>query len=449
MSLVCGIDFSEPSMVAARTAALLAAASKTPLHLVYAIELSSEEVFHEPRTGLKAWAERQLSEAATRLKPLGAEVEVHLEYGLPDERLQDVAAKVGAKLVVVAALGSRRAGKWQVGKNAERLAFQSHTPVLVVRESAPFEAWARKERPLRVLLGVDRSLSAEAALRWVAELSALGPCTVTAVHLYWPPEQFRRFGLAGVRSYVDPDPEVTRALEREFSSRIGGALGTVPVELRLLPHLGRVGDRLATLAGEEHADLVVVGSHGRGPQDRLMHGSPSHDVVHWARTSVACIPAPAFTHATTVPRMTSVLVATDFSPIGNAAVPLAYSVVADGGTVHMVHVVKERPGHHPIDPRDIFPPKEADSPEQAQARKRLGEVVPQGADRASTTLLHVLESNDPALAIYQAAERLDAGMICVGTHGRSGLSKVVLGSVAQSVLGGTQRPVLLARRPVE
>jgi nucleotide-binding universal stress UspA family protein len=63
--------------------------------------------------------------------------------------------------------------------------------------------------------------------------------------------------------------------------------------------------------------------------------------------------------------------------------------------------------------------------------------------------LHVLESGDPALAICQAAERLDARVICIGTHGRTGLAKVVLGSVAQAVLGGTGRPVLLARRPIE
>jgi nucleotide-binding universal stress UspA family protein len=448
MSIVCGIDFSEHSMQAARSAALLAARGKVPLHLVHAIELSSEEVFVEPRAGLTSWAERHLQAAAERLASTGAEIHVQLEYGPVDERLQEVAAKLGASLVVVAALGRRHAGKWQLGSHAERLSQRSHTPVLLVRSSDPFDAWARDERPLRVLLGVDRSLSAEAATRWVGELGKLGRCEVTAVHLYWPPEQFQRLGLAGVRSYVDPDPEVTRTLERNFSTQLGDALGAMPVQMRLLPHLGRVGDRLAALAIEEHADLVVVGSHGRSPRERLLHGSVSHDVVHSAEASVVCIPAPAFSHAVTPAKLTSALVATDFSPTGNAAVPLAYSVVGDGGTVHIVHVVKER-GHHPTEPRDIFPSDAADSEEQQKARSQLLELVPHGTAGNRTTLLHVLESSDAARAICQAAERLNAGLICVGTHGRSGLAKVALGSVALSVLSGTQRPVLLARKPVE
>jgi nucleotide-binding universal stress UspA family protein len=449
MSIVCGTDFSEHSLRAARVAALLCARRKTALHLVHAIELSSEEVFAEPQAGLRSWAERQLQTAADQLAPLGAEIRVHLELGSADERLQHVAAHVGAKLIAVAALGQRTPGKWALGSNAERLAHRSQLPVLVVRQGDALEAWARGERPLRVVLGIDRSLSSDAAMRWTAELRAYGPCEVTAVHLYWPPEQFHRFGLSGVRSYVEPDPEVTKALTRDFSARLENALRG-PATTLLEPHIGRIGDRLAIIADEHGADLVVVGTHGRGPQQRLLYGSVSHDAVHWAKASVACVPAPPFTHALAAPRLATVLVATDFSPAGNAAIPLAYGIVADGGTVHMVHVVKER-GHHPADPHDIFPPASADSDAaHADVRRQLFELIPHDVEgQTRTSLLHVLESNDPARAICQAAERLDARAICLGTHARTGLAKVVLGSVAQSVLEGTSRPVLLARRPPE
>src|SRR5688572_13374353 len=104
MSLVCGTDFSEHSLRAARVAARLCARADVPLHLVHAIELSSEEVFAEPQAGLKSWAARQLQAVAAQLAPLGADVRVHLELGSADERLQHVAAQVDAKLIVVAAL---------------------------------------------------------------------------------------------------------------------------------------------------------------------------------------------------------------------------------------------------------------------------------------------------------------------------------------------------------
>jgi nucleotide-binding universal stress UspA family protein len=63
-------------------------------------------------------------------------------------------------------------------------------------------------------------------------------------------------------------------------------------------------------------------------------------------------------------------------------------------------------------------------------------------------MVHVLSSRHPAQAIAQAAERLDADVICLGTHGRTGVARTLLGSEAQSVLANTHRPVLLARAPV-
>lgn len=68
------------------------------------------------------------------------------------------------------------------------------------------------------------------------------------------------------------------------------------------------------------------------------------------------------------------------------------------------------------------------------------------AAKGTQTRVHVLFSESAAPAICQAAERLGVDMICIGTRGRSGIAKAVLGSVATSVLSNTGRPVLLAHR---
>lgn len=57
-------------------------------------------------------------------------------------------------------------------------------------------------------------------------------------------------------------------------------------------------------------------------------------------------------------------------------------------------------------------------------------------------LVHVREATDPTTAICQTAERFGADLICLGTHGRSGLSAAVLGSVANGVMARSQRPLL-------
>ena len=54
-----------------------------------------------------------------------------------------------------------------------------------------------------------------------------------------------------------------------------------------------------------------------------------------------------------------------------------------------------------------------------------------------------------AEGILQAAARLDADAICMGTHGRSGLMKALLGSQAEAVLRGAKVPVLLVPSPRE
>lgn len=53
----------------------------------------------------------------------------------------------------------------------------------------------------------------------------------------------------------------------------------------------------------------------------------------------------------------------------------------------------------------------------------------------------------PAWAIVEAAQFMRAGLIVMSTHGRSGLGRLVLGSVAESVLRGTKIPILLVRSP--
>jgi nucleotide-binding universal stress UspA family protein len=444
MTLLCGTDFSQASTRAVEAAAQIAARANRQLHLVHALEAGHFAEQADLRNGELRWAEQSLRSMAERAVELGAKVEVHLEHGAPDEVLLELAGRVAANLIVVGALGWRRGGPWQLGSHAERLAQRSHVPVLVVRDASPFADWTRGTRPLRVMLGADASLSSEYALHWIEGLRAIGPCEVTVVHLYWPPDQFKRLGLHGVRSYLDPDPEVTRALERDLLARFGAA-GLQPPKLRAEPHLGNVGDRIALLAREEGADLVVVGSHARNTLERIAEGSVSRDVLHYARVSVACVPAPNVAVPASVPELRDVLVATDFSAAGNAAVPLAYALAARGSSVHLVHVLPER-HRQPALAHDIFPtPSDAHS----AAREQLAKLVPRTRpDRPVFSNLHVLESNDVPAAICQAAERLDASVICLGTPGQDRLARLLAGSVADAVVRGTRRPVLLARELV-
>jgi nucleotide-binding universal stress UspA family protein len=142
-----------------------------------------------------------------------------------------------------------------------------------------------------------------------------------------------------------------------------------------------------------------------------------------------------------------VAVATDFSRLGDAALPLAQAIAEPGAVIHVLHVVPARE-QGALDFHDIFALDDLNVPSPArdeawQHMRQLSSRTSDGPDKR--VVLHALESDNPAEAIAQAAERLHADVIVLGTHGRSGLSKAVMGSVTSNVLHLTKRPVLLVR----
>ena len=83
-----------------------------------------------------------------------------------------------------------------------------------------------------------------------------------------------------------------------------------------------------------------------------------------------------------------------------------------------------------------------------EVRRKLQALIPAGTvARGIRTEVEVVESEDVAAAISQAAERFGAHVICLGSHGRSGIAKAVHGSVAQAVMVQCHRPLLIVRPP--
>jgi nucleotide-binding universal stress UspA family protein len=424
-------------MQAVTVAAALAQRTQQTLELVNCLEVPA----HESYDAAKLSAAFKLSAEATRLKAQG--VDIREQVLVADDAAAALLARAHELVscwIVVGSHGQSRK-RSGVGSKADALAAQSHVPVLVVRDAAPFVAWMAEEAPLRLLLGADLSSATKSALAFTAALQAIQPCTLNALHLFWPPEQFARLGYGGFRSFLEVDPEI----RKEIGEGLTEVLGDLPIQAA--PTIGNFGDTLARDADAAKVGLIVVGAHARTAVKRVWDGSVSRGVLQNARTNVACVPVPEDMIQHAPKPLRHVLVATDFSETGNAAVPLAYSAVAEGGTVFMIHVIGEQRTSS-FDPTDILALEHSETPSTVRddIHHRLRALIPAiGAGVPCNTVVHVVQSNHPAQAIAQAAERLHADVICVGTHGRSGLAKTVLGSVAHGVLEHTKRPVLLAR----
>ncbi len=440
MSIVCGTDFSEPGAQAVAVAAALAPRLKEPLSLVHVGSLA------EP-------VRDRLREEADRLRHVGVAVEETLLSGEPDEAIVEHAEKTGTHLVVLSALGHRSAARWLLGSVAERIARTCPIPVLVVRGADPFEAWSRGERPLRVLLGVDFSATSDAAVRWVRELRQLGPCDVIAAHIYWPPEERRRLGIHGPPRLAQMHPEVERVLARDLAVRVGELPGQGTVDIQIHIGFGRTADHLVQLAAQANVDLVVVGTHQRTGASLLWHGSVALAILHSARMAVACVPAPAGAERelAALPQIQRVLVPTDLSELGDHAVPYAYSVLHAGGVVHLLHVIEPHTLPNPLYAHYVagrMPTAEERNRQRDEIAARLRALIPNDAAAGGIeTQVEIAESLEVGETIRATAERLSADLICMSSHGRSGISRAIAGSVAQAVMTESRRPLLVVRPP--
>ena len=168
--------------------------------------------------------------------------------------------------------------------------------------------------------------------------------------------------------------------------------------------------------------------------------------------SVAVVPLTATSEDALghIPEIKRVLVTTDFSELGNHAVPYAYAALRRGGRVRLIHVIPpwELPG--PLVPH--YQPKRLNKKQhQKLATDSLKElrsyVSPEAELLGIATEVEVVEGRDVAKAICHEAERFSADVICLGSHGGSGLSKAVLGSVAHKVMKLSSRPLLVVRPP--
>jgi nucleotide-binding universal stress UspA family protein len=143
----------------------------------------------------------------------------------------------------------------------------------------------------------------------------------------------------------------------------------------------------------------------------------------------------------------TVLCATDLSPIGDGAVVLALALAAPGATLHLLHVNEPTYVASPIDATilhaDVLSPEEFAKVEE-KAKDHMQRLVPAEArSRGVLVEHHVVYESGTAAVIAREAERLRADVVVLGTHGRTGLRKALLGSVAQDVMKHAKRPVVL------
>jgi nucleotide-binding universal stress UspA family protein len=206
---------------------------------------------------------------------------------------------------------------------------------------------------------------------------------------------------------------------------------------------GRPASTLVDEAGRRAADLLVAGSRGHGPIASLVLGSVSAELVDHA-------PCPVLVARRPVARR--ILLAVDGSP----AASRAESVVADWSlfedvAVRVISVTEVvRPWLTGVAPTMYAEAVEAygtDIETAKRERETLAHAVASRLEDAGRRAHAHVRVGDAAAGIIEEAESWNADLIALGSRGLTGLTRVVLGSVARNVLQGSDRSVLIVRAP--
>jgi nucleotide-binding universal stress UspA family protein len=134
-----------------------------------------------------------------------------------------------------------------------------------------------------------------------------------------------------------------------------------------------------------------------------------------------------------------ILFATDFSPASNAVLRYATALARDSEALLLIVHVEEVPTAYAAGEM-YLPPPDYPNPE---IRRMLDTVVPTDI---SVRFEHHLLLGTAAEEIVRAAKDLDADLIVIGTHGRTGLGRVLMGSTAEQVMRHAECPVLTLRQ---
>lgn len=426
VSILCATDFSPRTAGAADVAAKLARRRGELLRLVHASDSPNASVVTILKSRLEAEAER--------LRKWGVEVAPRLLTGRrgTDEVLAHVRADPPT-LVVVGCAGKGVIDRWALGSFSERIAEGAPVPTLVVRHPEAFDAWDSANSKLAVLLAVDSTASSDVVLRWARQFRLAAPCDFVACHVNWRVPDAGETGVSW--GAAGNEAGLQMRLERDLRKKVRDQLGdeTVPVVVR--PFFGDPGPCIVEIAAERKAQLIAIGTHQRHGLHRLAQFSVSREVLHQSETNVVCVPiATKFDPSDAqIPEFRRVLVATDFSDLGNTAIPYGCAACGIGGLVKLVHVANPRGTS-----KSRRGAAEADS---------LRALIPRemGA-RGQRCETEVLKDADVHSAICREAERFGADLVCLASHGL-GASTALHGSVTKAVLKASRRPVLVVRRP--
>ena len=239
------------------------------------------------------------------------------------------------------------------------------------------------------------------------------------------------------------DPAVRGRLQSALEALAAPASGKgVPVRLNV--YEGRVVPEILERARGWPADVVVMGTHGRGGFERWVLGSVTEKVLRKAPCPVLTVPPPAEgLHPSGAVLFRRIVCPVDFSGASLAALGYALKLAEESrAEITVLHVlewlVEDEPGARIAG----FDVPEFRRYLEKDARDRLKKVVPEDAHNWCRPR-EVVVGGRPWREVLRVAEEAHADLVVMGVRGRNPVDLALFGSTTQHVVRGAKCPVLV------
>jgi nucleotide-binding universal stress UspA family protein len=278
----------------------------------------------------------------------------------------------------------------------------------------------------KILVAVDSSESGRNALHQAFKLANDEKCWITVTSVVPPYEG--EIELVGVK-------DIRAALRKPCDEALAEVEKIAKTERMLVKTVceeGEVHERIVDLADAENCDVIVMGKRGLRRIERALIGSVTARVIGHTQRDVLVVPLG------TVVGWKKIVFATDGSKHSAKAMERAISFAKSyGGELRVISVVDV--------PTEFY----AEAPQAVDdlVRKAKGYVadVKKQAEAEGVKAETFVGEAEADEAITNLAKEQNADMIIIGSHGRTGLRRLLMGSVAEKVIGYAPCPVLVVK----
>ena len=291
-----------------------------------------------------------------------------------------------------------------------------------------------------ILAGCDLSAHSDQALERAIAIAERHRAKIVLVHAR--SDEASGADGAPTSALLEQLGEVSAAMHAAEAIRLAAKLAEVQARGLVASVISRVGapDEVLTSAAEdEHAELVVIGTHGHTGIARFLLGSVATATVRRATCDVLIVRGGSNRAAFARP-----LVATDFSPAAGHALHRAADVLAPGTPIDVIHAWQLPAGSWAATllGQARFPWNTVRDAVLAWAQTQADKLA-----AAYHTQPVQLVQGPPAQVIVEAAARDHHDLIVVGAHGKRGVRRLLLGSVAETTVNHAPCSVLVVRSP--